>query len=129
MKVLANKPVCYFISDGIGHTKIGIASDLMKRFHTIQVGNANKLEIIHAIYREDYAEIVEIEKEIHAVLSDEKVSGEWFNTEAVEKFLNGEYERPKHLYLCDIDPNFDFTTFLEAFLDSADQYFKNKKKK
>lgn len=112
-----NTPVCYFISDGIGHTKIGIASDLMKRFSTIQVGNANKLSIIHAIYRENFDEIEEIEREIHATLSDEKVSGEWFRTEAVERFLKGEYKRPEHLYLCDIDPDFSLIELMEGLLN------------
>lgn len=88
-EILKNTPCVYYISDGIGHVKIGVASDLYSRFATIQVGNASELTLMNVEYFDDISEAYIREEELHGYLANNVVRGEWFDEQSVADFLNG----------------------------------------
>ena len=64
----------YFVSDG-EYVKIGFTEDedISKRIRALQTGNARKLELVAVIPGDTSAETA-----LHRVLSELRVSGEWF---------------------------------------------------
>lgn len=109
-------PCVYFISDGQGHVKIGIASSLKARVSTLQVGSAFELNVIHAEYVDSVTEAAERERKYHALFSEAFIRGEWYNQEPVEKYLReGTVTRQKK-YFCDYYPEFDIIDALNLFV-------------
>ena len=107
-----NVPCVYFISDGQGHCKIGVASDLEKRLSALQVGSAYELSVIHAIYTEAIDDAYVIESEYHAILGSKNIRGEWFDEQAVKYYLSGlTLEGEK--FLCDEIEDFNICELME----------------
>lgn len=93
-----NTPCVYFISDGQGHCKVGIASDFYNRFNTIQVGSAFDLQLKKIIYTDTIGEANDLERYYHGLLSSKRIRGEWFDETAVDDVLSGKR----------IESNYDF---------------------
>lgn len=68
----------YFITDGI-YTKIGIATDLTKRFSGLQTSNPLKLKALCIIPCKDNREMQKYELYLHRYFADNNVRGEWFD--------------------------------------------------
>ena len=117
-EIRRNEPCVYFISDGQGHCKIGVASDIYSRFNTIQVGCAFDLTIKHIIYTEDLKDAYETEREYHELLSHYLVRGEWFDEVAVDNVLSGkEPNGTETKSIMDMFPNdFKFEDLVTEFL-------------
>lgn len=64
----------YFISNGMGHVKIGVATDVESRFYGLQVANATELELI-AVIPGGYG----LEGRIHRLFAQWRIRGEWFD--------------------------------------------------
>lgn len=92
LKTYKDRPVVYFISDGQGYTKVGVASDIVTRLSNMQVGNVSELKVIELIETDDIAEAYELESQIHQKLKRSRIRGEWFDSEAVVNYLQGEVE-------------------------------------
>lgn len=105
-----NKPCVYFISDGNGNCKIGIASNIVSRLNNMQVGNAKKLSVLHIEYFDSISDAKDREKLLHSKLSQFRVSGEWYQEEIVKIYLSGaeipkkkwKYEEFSDFNLCDL---------------------------
>ena len=82
-------PVVYFISDGQGHMKVGVASDIVTRLSSMQVGNASELQVVHLIQMETLSEAYRLESEIHDALQHSRVRGEWFRFDDAISYLQG----------------------------------------
>lgn len=129
IEIKRNTPCVYFISDGQGHCKIGIASDFYNRFNTIQVGSAYELQVKKIIYTDDIDEAKDIERYYHGILSSKKIRGEWFEENAVEDILSGKtisevYELPIGFNLNDLIDLFMLSNFAdneEKFLEGYDK--------
>lgn len=121
-EIRRNEPCVYFISDGQGHCKIGVASDIYSRFNTIQVGSAFELTIKHLIYTQDLKEAYETESDYHELLKNSNVRGEWFNETAVDNILSGKnVDGTEVKYLSDIyAEEFKFGDLVTMFLIAAD---------
>lgn len=87
--LIKDTPCVYFISDGQGHCKIGVASDIYKRFNTLQVGSAFDLKVKHLIYTDTLDEAYKTENHYHTILNSKKIRGEWFDETSVDNILNG----------------------------------------
>lgn len=81
-------PCVYFVSDGCGHCKIGVASNLPLRMSSLQVGNAYELKIINVIYCETVSAATDIERKAHQKLERSAIRGEWFDENDVIDFLS-----------------------------------------
>lgn len=77
----------YFITDGIGHIKIGVTDAPERRIKQLQTGNANFLEIIFQIETDSMEEAYEVEALLHEMFSDNRINGEWFEEKPVIKLL------------------------------------------
>ena len=66
----------YFIKAGDA-IKIGLGDDIEKRMITLQVGNPNRLDLLHSIDLPDQ-EAKEKEIELHQLLHKTNLNGEWF---------------------------------------------------
>lgn len=80
----------YFIRDGCGNIKIGVAQDVLRRMKELQTSNPNKLEIVSCLHlpRLDHAYMVETE--LHKKFSNVRKQGEWFDENEVKSWLDGE---------------------------------------
>ena len=116
MRIKKNNPCVYFISDGCGHCKIGVASDIQNRFNTLQVGCAFELTIKHIIYTDTIDEAHDIEKEYHSALSEYLVRGEWYKENAVEKYYKYRTIDTNKVYMCDVCPEFDIQDAVKLFM-------------
>lgn len=112
---MKTEPCVYFVSDGQGHCKIGVASNLTKRMNNLQVGSAYELNIKHIIYTDSLNEAYEIEKKYHAALSSKIVRGEWFDEKAIDDYLNGNKIDDGKVYMCDACPEFDIMDALKLY--------------
>jgi hypothetical protein len=72
----------YAIGDPTGPIKIGLATDPVLRFIGLQIGNPRRLSII-ALRSGDR----KTESDMHIRLSHARVSGEWFEREAVLRLM------------------------------------------
>ena len=86
-----NKGKIYFIRDGLGNIKIGIAKDPSRRKKELQTANPNELEIFFIMSVPKMWDAQVIEKELHERFSDCRKIGEWFAEDPVIDWLrNGE---------------------------------------
>lgn len=86
---IRNKPCVYFISDGNGNCKIGVASDIYNRFQNMQVANASNLVILNLEYYDNIYDAYERERQIHGHLRPYNVRGEWFSEKEVIQYIDG----------------------------------------
>ena len=76
-------PLVYFISDGMGNVKIGVAYDPVGRRATLQCGNAHELTLLAALPGTE-----ELEAELHVRFAPYWVRGEWFKlVPEIEDFI------------------------------------------
>jgi hypothetical protein len=74
----------YFISDDLGHIKIGVAKDVSLRREGLQTASPTELRI-EATQRGG----VPVEKKLHARFSDARMIGEWFHfTPEIAMYVN-----------------------------------------
>jgi len=66
----------YFIRSETGEVKIGVSKDPKKRLSSLQAGNPVTLEILTT---RKSNRPYELESKLHSILSDLRVSGEWFD--------------------------------------------------
>ncbi len=83
----------YFISDGIGNCKVGIAEYPERRRYTMQTGNANELVTKATIRCVNKYQAEAWESKIHRELKAKRVRGEWFEEKAVDEYLLNLSER------------------------------------
>lgn len=69
----------YFIKDKHGNTKIGISNNVYARLSTLQIGNADKLDVVDSIGPMSRKDALLLEKELHNKFNMSHVSGEWFD--------------------------------------------------
>lgn len=67
----------YFITDG-RYTKIGIATNLIKRLSSLQTSNPRKLKPLCAIICENKQEMQKYEMMLHKIFDAKRRNGEWF---------------------------------------------------
>lgn len=115
-KIRKNTPCVYFITDGQGNCKIGVASDVQSRFVTIQVGNACKLRLKRVEYTDTLDEAFEAERQYHAALSPWRVRGEWFEEKAVSDYLAGLQPERLNTTMADLCPEFNICDAIKFFL-------------
>ena len=76
----ARKEYCYLISENVPlqnfYIKIGVSSDVEKRFKAIQMMNPRELSILKTI--PSYCAYI-VERYLHLVFSKYRMHGEWFN--------------------------------------------------
>jgi len=77
----AGGPTVYFAALGRA-TKIGFTTDLEARLKILQAGTGEKVKLVAALPGGR-----ELERQFHRALSSAKISGEFFQTEAVMEFL------------------------------------------
>ena len=83
----------YFISDGHGHIKIGITSNINERIKALQTGNPYPLTVRKAITTLKYPDC-DLEKWLHHYFSESNckttsLTSEWFHEdEKINDFLN-----------------------------------------
>ena len=107
VEIKENVPCLYFVSDGQGNCKIGIASDIKRRMNNLQVGSAFELKIINIIYFDTIDEAHETERQYHSDLASKKVRGEWFEEKAVNDYLKGKKPDDNRVYMSDVCPEFN----------------------
>lgn len=78
----------YFISDGTGWIKIGLANNPLMRLKELQTGNPHKLKIYGLIHFAKYDDARVCESELHEYFEDVQGVGEWFKSESVKSFLD-----------------------------------------
>lgn len=79
----------YAVKDPIGGAiKIGTAQDVSKRLKALQTGCAGRLELLHA-----FRGGVAIEKALHYLLREHRLSGEWFTDHPEVRKLIWDAER------------------------------------
>ena len=82
-----NKPFVYFISDCSNHIKIGVADDIRKRLLALQTGNAEELNLVFAFKVDTKNAALRLEKELHSLFKQHRVSGEWFEADPIISYL------------------------------------------
>lgn len=85
--ILTKKGNVYFIRDGMGNIKIGIAKDPFSRIKELQTANPNELEIYYIMQVPKMWDAQVIEKELHEYFSNYRKKGEWFIEEPVIDWL------------------------------------------
>lgn len=81
----------YFIRDGMGNIKIGIAKDVLRRKKELQTSNPNELEIFYVMHVPKMWDAQEIERDLHESFSEYRKKGEWFIENPIIEWLrNGE---------------------------------------
>jgi hypothetical protein len=93
--VPVSKRVVYFVADGIGHVKIGVATSVESRLAGLQGANALPLTLL--AYTPGGADL---ERELHQRFREHHVRGEWFRlVSEIEDHIAGvieaEAKRPK----------------------------------
>lgn len=94
------KTYVYFISDGHGHTKIGVSDNPQKRLKQCQTGNPYKLKLERTEVFESRNDALEREKELHNKFKDFNTHGEWFQTSLTETFYK--YDSPTYENYIDV---------------------------
>lgn len=91
MSLLNNKTenggYVYFIRDGLGHIKIGVATNVKTRIAQLQTANPMKLDYYYGMHVKTVDDAYEIERELHSKFSKDRLMGEWFNENSVLNFL------------------------------------------
>lgn len=89
----------YFIRDGMGNIKIGIARNVQKRKKALQTANPNKLEIFCIWHVKKIEHAYEIESYLHKRFANSRKCGEWFEeTDVIEYLRNGELNVPRYMF-------------------------------
>lgn len=78
----------YFIRDGVGHIKIGIAQNVENRLKALQTSNACDLEIYKIFKVDSRYDAKSLEKELHSKFKKFRVRGEWFKEEPIIEWLD-----------------------------------------
>lgn len=73
----------YVVGPEGGPFKVGIARNLKRRLTGLQIGSPERLRVHHAILHHDAAAI---ERAVHALLADRRLTGEWFRA-ALEEII------------------------------------------
>lgn len=74
----------YFISDAVGHVKIGVAENPHGRLLDLQTANATELRI-EATQDGGFA----VERALHRLFADDHIQGEWFHfTPAIAQHID-----------------------------------------
>ena len=89
----------YFIQQGYGAIKIGIADDPESRLATLQTGNAKPLRLLLAVPFDERRVAEQLERDLHASLAKYRIRGEWFNRRALrsgklKKVFKGTLKEP-----------------------------------
>lgn len=71
----------YAISDGAA-VKFGVSNDVARRLASLQTCTPRKLELLASIYCSE-----EVERDVHSYLKSSRVSGEWFQWNAIAKAI------------------------------------------
>lgn len=70
----------YFIRQGKrGPIKIGVATNPERRMRNLQTANDATLRLVEKVRFAGRAEALEVERQLHELCSDYRISGEWFN--------------------------------------------------
>lgn len=77
----------YFISDVVGHIKIGVSEDPKTRIKQLQTGTIHPLRIVHLIRTKTMKDAYKVEALLHKKLKENCVEGEWFEEKPVMKLL------------------------------------------
>lgn len=79
----------YFIADGHGYVKIGMANDIRARLDALQTANPHKLELYVGlkIPNGKMSEARKIEKQLHKMFEADRIRGEWFKMPNITKYL------------------------------------------
>lgn len=90
----------YFIQQGYGAIKIGIADDPGARLAQMQTGNSKELRLLLAVPFEERKVAYDLEQELHASLIEHRIRGEWFNRRIVrhgklKKLFKGTLKEPE----------------------------------
>ena len=81
----------YFIRDGMGNIKIGVAKNPLQRKKDLQTANPNELEIFFIMKVPNMWIAKKIEYELHGLFADIRKKGEWFEESPILDWLrNGE---------------------------------------
>lgn len=84
----------YFVSDGVGHIKIGKSKNVRKRIKALQTGNAHELNLIlQVLFVEDAPWAVSLnvdslEDVLHDTFKKYHVRDEWFEAEPILVFIS-----------------------------------------
>lgn len=70
---LTSRRWVYFITDGVGHVKIGFAANVGARLCELQTGNALPLTVLATLKGS-----CDTERELHQRFAEYRVRGEWF---------------------------------------------------
>jgi hypothetical protein len=77
----------YFIRDGLGNIKIGIARDVGQRKKELQTANPNDLEVFYVMRVPDMWSARVIEMELHERFANRRKKGEWFEEAEIIDWL------------------------------------------
>lgn len=75
-KSISPSAYVYFIHSANGLTKIGVASDVKKRLHTLNTASPVELELLFYFEPKDAKRT---ETYLHKVFAHKRIKGEWFN--------------------------------------------------
>ena len=78
----------YFIRDGVGHMKIGIAQDVQSRLNDLQVANPMQLEIYRVLEVGNMGIAREMEQTLHTIFKNSRIRGEWFFEDPIIELFN-----------------------------------------
>ena len=109
-------PCVYFVTDGNGNCKIGVASNVKQRVNTMQVNNASPLEIYKVEYFEDIDGAYEAESEYHNIFRNCKVRGEWYKELPVKEYFDSEKKQNDEKYFIDVYPQFSFQDIAKDYM-------------
>ena len=79
--------------------KIGRTNNLTQRLSTLQTGNPRRLILVDVIDCGDKQLSVDIEHELHELLSHVHIKGEWFK-DSDETQISYEFNQVKNVYVC-----------------------------
>lgn len=114
-KMASNTPCVYFIADGRGNCKIGVASDIKSRLNTLQVGSPVELILKDCMYFSSIDEAYHMERDCHFSLRNYNVRGEWFEEKAVDDYLTGKSLNDGKTYMVDEVPEFSIYDALKLY--------------
>ena len=75
IEMLDDSKYIYFVSDGT-YCKIGYTKDVESRMTYLQIASSKKLKLLYSFKTFDYSNI---ENQLHAILKNYHVTGEWYD--------------------------------------------------
>lgn len=115
-QMLKDTPCVYFITDGRGNCKVGVASDIKSRLNTLQVGNPDELKLKYVMYFSSIDEAYYMENECHHALTTKNVRGEWFEEKAVDDYIKGKCPDDDTVYMSDVVEEFSIFDAFKLYL-------------